>query len=219
MEKYKIIYEDDDILVVHKMPGISVETAKIGEKDLVSELKRYLKRTSNSSYLGVIHRLDQPVEGVIVFAKNSGSAGILSKMVADKNAMDKIYLASVYGHMKDRSGRLEDFLLKDNKANASKVVGPKDGGKKAILEYEVIESDDYADTVKVRLLTGRHHQIRVQLANAGCPILGDAKYGNDMSVNYSKDNNIRNIMLVAAKLSFAHPKSGSMMEFAVREGV
>lgn len=213
MAKYEIIYEDESILVVHKKAGVAVETAKVGESDLVSELKKYLRRNAKGDYLGVVHRLDQPVEGLMVFGLNPKVTATLSQAVSNKGLMmDKIYSAKVYGHMPRNKGELRDYLIKDSKSNSSRVTDDKKG-KLAILEYEVVASNDDTDTVRITLKTGRHHQIRVQLSAIGCPILGDAKYGSSESKEYSKRMGIRNISLCACELTFAHPVSNKQLEF------
>ena len=143
---YKIIYEDKDIIVCHKMAGLPVQTGKIGALDLVSELKNYLmKSQTNKSgkepYLGIIHRLDQPVEGIILFAKNQAAAGAVSKQL-NTNMMNKCYYAVAIGVAEKEQGVLTDYLLKDNKTNSSKVVKGKDitkEAKESKLEYNLIK--------------------------------------------------------------------------------
>ena len=217
-----IIFEDEYIIVLHKEPFVAVQTAKIGEKDLVSELKKYLGK---DAFLGIVHRLDQPVEGVVVFAKTKQAASFLSAQISENSIkrdnqykeklMHKLYHADVYGHMPSEEGYLEDYLLKDGRNNASKVVASKNikDAKLAVLHYRVIERCDEQERLEIELFTGRHHQIRVQLANANCPILGDVKYGTDASKLYSKEQGIRNTSLVAYSLSLIHPSTGKRMEF------
>lgn len=209
----KIIYEDDCIIVCHKLPGVPVQSKSVAVMDMESELKKYMKSKGEEPYIGVVHRLDQPVQGIMVFAKNKQAAASLSKQVSEHGDMAKIYEAIVYGHMSEASGELNDYLIKDGKTNLSKVTLNKSEGKMAKLKYETIEIDDETTSLKVQLFTGRHHQIRVQLAHAGCPILGDQKYGTQESMEFSKTNAIRNVALRAISLTFKHPKTGETMEF------
>lgn len=194
------------------MPGIATESAKIGSVDLVSEIKKYLKKTGNS-YLGVIHRLDQPVEGILVFAKNKVVADNLTKQVQfnekSGKGMIKKYKALVYGHLKAESGTMVNYLVKNAKDNISFVVpeneAKKQNAKKAVLEYRVLSQANDYELVDIKLLTGRHHQIRVQFAEAGCPLIGDLKYGNEASIAYSNENGRNNVQLKAYRLEFYHP--------------
>lgn len=217
--KTKIIYEDKHILVVNKPAGIAVQAAKSMEMDVVSELKNYLK----SSYVGLVHRLDQPVEGILVFAKTSPAAAALSKQTAD-GTMEKEYLAAVLIEKEiPEKAVLTDYLLKDGKTNTSKVVEASvKNAKKAVLSYEVQKTAFVQDSetekialLKIRLETGRHHQIRVQLANANLPLLGDLKYGSEESKKLSSLLEIKDVALCARRLIFKHPKTGKIMEFSV----
>lgn len=235
--KTKIIYEDKHILVVYKPAGIAVQAARSMEMDVVSELKNYLK----SSYVGLVHRLDQPVEGILVFAKTSPAAAALSKQNAE-GTMEKEYLAAVLaaGEIQEKAV-LMDYLLKDGKTNTSKVSEASvKNAKKAVLSYEVqkivlpeeiktkcglqnsTETEIFSKPetekialLKIRLETGRHHQIRVQLANANLPLLGDLKYGSEESKKLSSLLGIKDVALCARKLIFKHPKTGKTMEFGV----
>lgn len=233
---YKIIYEDKDIIVCHKMAGLPVQTGKIGVQDLVSELKNYLAKTQQGKspqtakqpYLGVVHRLDQPVEGVILFAKNQAAAGALSKQLTT-GIMNKCYYAVAAGlpENENAKGVLTDYLIKDNKTNSSSVVSkelvmggniPKDA-KESKLEYSFIKKAGDGDKTyalyDIHLLTGRHHQIRVQMANAGMPLLGDRKYGGEISEKISTKLNVKNVALCAYKLEFTHPVTKKKMEFKI----
>ena len=220
---YKIIYEDSDIIICHKMAGLPVQTGKIGAIDLVSELKNYLMKSqvtklSKEPYLGVVHRLDQPVEGVILFAKNQVAAGFLSKQLTT-GIMNKCYYAVAAGVCDKENGILADYLMKDNKTNSSYVT-TKEEGKESKLEYSLIHKATKDDKVyalyDIHLLTGRHHQIRVQMSNANMPLLGDKKYGNDFSNNLSTELNVRNVALCAYKLEFIHPATKKKMEFRIK---
>lgn len=216
-----ILYEDKDILVCHKAAGIAVQNARIGAADMESLLLNYLaaREPGKMPYLGIVHRLDQPVEGVLVFAKTSKAAAELTKQITS-GSVTKEYLA-VTDRMPEQScGHLEDYLKKDGRSNTSAVVSPKiNGAKKAILDYEVQQeiADERTATgkrvlVKIRLGTGRHHQIRVQMAHAGMPLLGDRKYNTE-------DGTKLPLGLCSCHLVFRHPKSGKKLDFkAVPKG-
>lgn len=215
---YHILYEDNDIIVIHKPGGISVQTSRIGQKDMVSILKNYRVRKKEPPYIGVIHRLDQPVEGVLVFAKTKEAAAKLSDQSA-RHEMDKYYRAVVQntGEIKlseGSTGEQIDFLLKDAKLNSSKVVpeGTK-GAKKAVLSYRVLYTKGELAELEIKLQTGRHHQIRVQMAHAGFPLVGDQKYGG-LSAS-SIEGAGKNIALCSVKIGFSHPKTGEKMEFQI----
>lgn len=216
--KTKIIYEDKHILVVYKPAGIAVQSAKSTEMDVVFELKNYLK----GDYVGLVHRLDQPVEGILVFAKTSSAAAGLSRQTQD-GTMEKEYLAAVLAAegMEERAV-LTDYLLKDGKTNTSRVVEASvKNAKKAVLSYEVQKTilpesgTEKIALLKIRLETGRHHQIRVQLANANLPLLGDLKYGSEISQRLSERLGIKEVALCARRLAFKHPKTGKAMEFCI----
>lgn len=219
--KTKIVHEDRDILVCHKPAGLAVESAAIGRMDMVSELKNFLK----SPYLGVVHRLDQPVEGLLVFAKNPKAAAELSKQL-QTNTLNKEYFAAVCGKPNAESAKLVDYLQKDNETRMAKVVcqGVADA-KEAILTYRVLktleEQDALISLLQVQIQTGRFHQIRAQLSNAGIPILGDQKYGNAESVELSKKiaimsgQGVINVALCACSLEFKHPVSRETLSFQI----
>lgn len=244
--KTKILYEDRDIIVCHKPSGIAVQSAGIGSMDMVSELKRYMKQSVNDPYLGIIHRLDQPVEGVIVFAKTRKAAAELSRQAAmpantthEEQALDKImkkiYHAEVYGHLPEMSGELQNDLVKDAKTNTSYVVsvqagyvpggrdrkGREEKKKKspqfAYLTYKVLERREETDFLEIQLFTGRHHQIRVQFSHAGYPLVGDAKYASRESAEYNQKKNIRAVLLKAVRLEFTHPGNGRRMVFSIQD--
>ncbi len=220
--KTQIIYEDKDILVCYKPAGIAVQSANIAQQDVVSELKNYLvTRGAKNPYIGVVHRLDQPVGGVLVFGKNQAAAASLSAQIQDGRA-GKIYRAYVYGAFDEAAeeGVLEDILLKDAKTNTSRVVktGSNEAkqGKKAKLSYRVLQTvtvgEEMYSEVEIRLFSGRHHQIRVQFANAGHPILGDTKYGTPESAELSTQVE-KGLKLCSYRLSFIHPKTKKEVEF------
>lgn len=197
-QQMEIIYEDKQIIVVHKKAGIATQTKKLAEKDLVSEIKNYL---GENAYLGVIHRLDQNVEGLLVFAKDKASACSLSKQLLSED-FNKDYIAKVCGEIPAEKCMLTDYLLIDKKSNITKIVD-KDTkyAKKSILEYERMQEERF---LKIHLKTGRKHQIRVQLSNAGIPIVGDIKYGGGKN---------ERLCLMAYHLSFVHPASKKRLDF------
>lgn len=213
-----IVYEDDVLLIVHKPAGIATQTSRLGQADVVSELKNYRKNKGEDTYIGVVHRLDQPVEGLLVFAKNQSAAEKLSRQLKN-GTLKKSYLALVQGELQENAGgALTDFLLKDKHTNLSRAVsvGTRDA-KKAVLSWKCVKTfagKGYS-LVEVALFTGRHHQIRVQLSNAGMPLLGDMKYGTDMSKALSRQSGITNTALLAYKLALLHPKTGKYLEYVI----
>lgn len=220
MNQNRILHEDNDIIVCHKPAGIATQTARVGQADMVSEIANYLteKREGGgkSPYVGVVHRLDQPVEGILVFAKNKPAAADLSRQAAGED-MEKEYLALVCGRDMRRSGELTDYLLKEGKTNTSRVVPMEvKGAKEARLSYEVLWEKPPEALVKICLYTGRHHQIRVQMANAGMPLLGDHKYAGEEALALSERRGIRQTALCAYRLSFIHPKTGQRMRFEIK---
>lgn len=210
-----ILYEDKDIIVCRKEAGIAVQSARIGMADMESALKNYLaaKNPKEMPYLGIVHRLDQPVEGVLVFAKNKKAAAGLTRQITS-GAVTKEYFAVTDQKPEEAQGHLENYLKKNGKTNTSAVVTPKtDGAKKAVLDYEVLaELPDERTSggkrilVRIQLGTGRHHQIRVQMAHAGMPLLGDRKY-------YPEDTSGLPLGLCSCHLVFRHPITGKKVEF------
>lgn len=212
-----VVYEDDTLLVVHKPAGIATETARIGQADVVSELKNYRKKKGEPPYIGVVHRLDQPVEGLLVFAKDAGAAKALSAGLRD-GQLSKKYVALVAGNVQEQEGELSDYLIKDGRTNLSRVVPEgTDGAKEAALHWKLLQNSragTYA-LLEIELHTGRHHQIRVQMAHAGYPLLGDTKYGSAQAKELSAQLAIRNVALLADKLCLYHPVTGKRMEFSL----
>lgn len=207
-----ILYEDESLIVFHKPAGIPVQSAKVGSMDLESALKNYLVQKGGKPYLGVIHRLDQPVEGIVVFAKTQLAAKELSRQIAN-NEMQKEYLAVVCNVPKERKGTLTDELEKDAKTNTSKVVLRKTAkSKQAVLDYEVMKERDNMALLSILLHTGRHHQIRVQMAHAGIPLLGDTKYNKDAANGKGRQQ----IALCANRLTFIHPKTRKQFTYAIQ---
>ena len=210
MNDLMVLYEDNQIIVIEKEPNIPSQADKTGDIDMLSMVKQYIKEKYNKpgeAYIGLVHRLDRPVGGVMVFARTSKSASRLSEQVRNKT-LKKTYIAVVDGKLPEYQGMLEDYLYKDERNNMSKVVDKdKKNAKLAKLEYEVLDYDEKRDlsTVKIKLHTGRHHQIRVQFANFGHSLYGDQKYGTR-----GKGKQIR---LWAYELKFEHPVKKEMMTF------
>ena len=209
-----ILFEDDHVLVVKKDAGIPVQAGKMRIMDLQGLIKNELYRRNRKvgePYLGLIHRLDQPVEGVMVFAKTPFAAGALSEQVTD-GRMKKHYLALLCGKPAEDFGKLVDYLVKDGRTNTSSVVKEQNkDAKRAELNYQVLKRYEETTLVEVELITGRHHQIRVQMANAGWPLYGDTKYNpqfQDVAEHVQT-------ALCAYKLSFVHPKTKKVMEFCI----
>lgn len=206
----KVMYEDNHIIVVEKIVNIPSQADKTGDEDMLSLIKAYLKEKYNKPgnvYLGLVHRLDRPVGGVMVFAKTSKAASRLSEEVRNKT-FQKEYLVICNGKMDKEKDTLVDYLWKDEKKNTSYVVkSTKKNAKQAILDYEVIKYDKEQDlsVLKINLHTGRHHQIRVQLSSRMHAIYGDNKYhGRGARTG---------ICLWAYKLTIIHPVTKEQMIF------
>ena len=199
-----IRYEDAEVIVVHKPPFLAVETRDARQQDLVSLLINRRVSIGEAAFIGIVHRLDQPVEGLLVLAKTKEAAATLS---AGMRAGDfaKEYLAVVQG-VTEESGTLVHTLKKEGKTNASVVV-PKgtDGGKEARLSYERLAVMDQKSLLRIRLDTGRHHQIRVQFSAIGHPLVGDTKYGSAQTG--------QPLALCSSRLVFTHPRTKEVMEF------
>ena len=208
--KLKVIYEDNHIIVVEKIPNVPSQEDKTGDTSMMTLIKEYIKEKYDKPgnvYLGLVHRLDRPVGGVMIFAKTSKAASRLSNQVREK-VFKKEYLAVVDGKLEQEKGTLENYLYKDKKTNTSYVVNKdKKDSKYAKIDYEVIKYDKENDLslIKINLYTGRHHQIRVQLSNFGHSIYGDQRYG-------SRGKN-KQIALWAYKLIIEHPTKKEKIEF------
>lgn len=231
--KPKILYEDKYIIVCKKPAGVSSQTERGFEPDMVSILMNYLHQSGvEQPYVGVIHRLDKPVSGVMVYAKTKEAAASLSKELAE-HSFSKRYYAIVmddnelaldtYGNLcgitqkLGDSGTLENYLLHDVKSNSSAVVNCNNDAKLAKLNYTLIgratiEGINLA-LLDIELLTGRHHQIRVQLSHAGYPILGDMKYNKNATEKLPYKIKKAGLALCAYNLGFKHPKTGQLMNF------
>ncbi len=207
----QILYEDEAILVCRKPAGVAVQTRRLGEPDMESLLKNYRASRGEIPFIGVVHRLDQPVEGVMLYAKTKQAASALGRQIASAQA-DKCYYAMTDGVPGRSRDTLEDYLLRDGKANVSSVVTKSTpGAKRAELSYEVLEQDGKRAVLKIRLKTGRHHQIRVQLAHAGFPIVGDRKYNFKENIAPSG----RGLELCSYRIAFRHPVTRKKMEFEI----
>lgn len=211
------LFEDTDILVLRKPSGIAVQSAGFGSMDLESAIKNYLaiKNPGKMPYLGIVHRLDQPVEGILVFAKTPNAAKELSRQMT-AGELGKYYYAVTDQEPKAQQGTLEDTLLKDGKNNISKVVTKgTPGSKTARLSYEVIDSIEDPKTgtgkkylIKIKLDTGRHHQIRVQMSHAGMPLIGDKKYNSEEKSGYP-------LALCSFQLELSHPKKKKKIKYQI----
>lgn len=209
----QIVYEDEAVLVIRKPAGLATESAGIGQKDVVSELKNYVakKNPGKMPYLGIVHRLDQPVEGLLVFAKTKKAAENLTAQLG-KGTLKKEYLAVVCGKVPENTGRLVDYLAKEKGMAVVRDTADAQA-KKAVLTYMKKAETERFTLLAVQIETGRFHQIRAQLSHAGFPILGDEKYGSEESKELSREKKIRFTALCAASLSFRHPVTGKTMAF------
>lgn len=228
MKKIEYIYEDEDIIVCHKPAGIATEGAGPGKMDLVSQVRNYLTRKSRQegkkgpAYVGTVYRLDQPVEGVVVMGKNKKATSSLAEQIK-KHTTDKYYYALCFGNVEPREGHVENYLGRREDSGLAVIVSEEEkvrliGGdvKKAELDYEVVSSDERTSLLKIKLLTGRFHQIRVQMAGLGYPIIGDTKYGNEESLQYSEEKGIKTVCLACYKFGFKHPTTGKRVFFEIK---
>lgn len=262
--KTVIIYEDKDIIVVQKPAGLATQTAKIGQPDVVSELKNYLatQKSQNEAqtsqvkarnlqnaqkpdlYLGVVHRLDQPVEGLLVFAKNKAAAANLTRQLANAT-LNKQYYAVICGQPSEKEGELVDYLIKeDNRARVvtgqqiklqtkeptgqsaqhragqrAKLQEAPQDAKKAVLQYKILQEISTPEALTladIHIDTGRFHQIRAQMAHGGMALLGDAKYADTQTVEVGQRLGIRNVVLCAYCLTLKHPVTGKQMSFRIK---
>ena len=238
MGKPDIIYEDNDIIVCYKPAGIATQTRRIGQQDMESFIRNYRAAKNEPPYVGIVHRLDQPVEGVMVFAKNQKAAASLSRQIKE-HTTEKYYRAASRGQgvsgtaveEEEAWHTLTDYISFDKRTNTSKITSEKDRlAKKAVLQYRVISVTPDRDSSQnecirtefdIKLLTGRHHQIRLQLANIGYPLIGDTKYGKPASNNSgtgSKSGRTcggvrEQLALCSYKIVFDHPATGERMTF------
>lgn len=203
-----ILYEDKDIIVCVKPAGIATQSSRIGVPDMVSLLKNHLHKSAPGTppYLAVIHRLDQPVTGLLVFAKTKKSAAVLTRQLTT-SGFGKHYLACLSNTPSPDEADLTDYLIKDSRTNTSRICSPDTpGAKEARLHYKIIKKSENFAIADITLDTGRHHQIRVQMSNLGCPILGDTKYGAAVPGQ---------LKLFAYRLTFRHPVTNKALEFTL----
>ena len=205
----EVIYEDNHIIVVNKAPGEIVQGDKTGDKPLLDTVKEWIKETHSKPgnvFLGVVHRLDRPVGGLVVFAKTSKALSRLNEMFR-KGEVHKTYWALTRNRPPKESDLLTHFITtveKNNKSYAS--LSPKSGAKESKLRYHLLAEGQSLNLIEVELLTGRKHQIRVQMSSIGCPIKGDLKYGDKRS------NPDGSISLIARNIKFVHPVSGKEID-------
>lgn len=209
-ENLQVLFEDNHIIVVVKPQNIPTQEDSSKDPDMLTIVKDYIKEKYNKPgnvYVGLVHRLDRPTGGVMIFAKTSKAASRLSSELKD-GSMQKTYLAVVDGVPTDKRRHLTHFLLKNPRTNIVQVAPElTTNAKKAELEYELLESKNNLSLLKVHLFTGRGHQIRVQLSTIGYPIFGDAKYG--------KNSGGQNLALWAYELKFVHPTTKKTLTFRV----
>ena len=210
MEELNVVYEDNHIIVVVKPQNVPTQEDESKDKDLLTMVKEYIKVKENKPgnvYVGLVHRLDRPTGGIMVFAKTSKSA---SRLTQEMHTGDfkKRYLAVVVGKPREKRAKLVNYLLKNARTNTVQVVPElTTNAKRAELDYVVLDDNEKVSLVEVNLATGRSHQIRVQLKNIGCPIYGDVKYGGD---KLAKGHNLA---LWAYELKFVHPTTKENMTF------
>jgi len=206
----KIIYEDNHIIVVEKPVNIPSQADKTGDEDMLTLVKKYIKEKYNKPgevYLGLVHRLDRPTGGVMVFAKTSKAASRLSEQVRNKDFVKK-YLCIIDGKMEKEEGTLKDYLYKNEKNNMSRIAKPNEkNAKEAILDYKIIKYNEEINlsVAEITLHTGRHHQIRVQFSSRNHSLYGDQKYGTR--------GRGKQLALWAYSLSILHPITKERMEF------
>lgn len=202
--KIDILYEDNHLIIVNKPFGVPVQSDKTEDPCLLDIVKDFIKERDNKPgnvFLGLVHRIDRPASGVVILAKTSKALARLNKMLQE-NKITKTYWAITVRPLPYESGKMIDFLLKNNKKNMSRVVpNANKGGKQSTLEYFLVGSSDNYSLYKINLITGRHHQIRVQFSSRGANLRGDLKYGAPRS---NKDGGID---LFAGKVEFVHPIS------------
>lgn len=202
MNNLNVLYEDNHIIVVEKKPNILCQSDYTKDLDLLTMVKNYVKEKYNKPgnvYIGLVHRLDRPVGGIMIFARTSKAAARLSKLIQE-HKMIKEYLLVCHNKL-DNEGIMEDYI---EKVDTKSVISNKLNGKYAKLEYQVLQRKDNLNLVKVNLITGRHHQIRLQFASRNNPLYGDQLYGKQ---------NKKQIALFAYHLSFKHPVKDEIMDF------
>lgn len=211
----EVLYEDNHIIAVNKKISDIVQADKTGDTPLSEEVKAYIKKKYNKPgdvFLGIPHRVDRPVSGVVIFARTSKALTRLNKMFQEhEKEITKIYWAIVGNLPEEDHAVLTHYLVRDTEKNKSHAYNqPKNGSKEAILEYKLLGSSQRYYLLEVKLYTGRHHQIRCQLAKIGCPIKGDLKYG------FPRSNENGGISLHARSISFKHPVSQEMLTITAK---
>lgn len=205
----QVLYEDNHLIVINKRSGQIVQGDKTGDEPLSEMVKNYLKekyQKPGNVFVGVVHRLDRPVSGVVIFAKTSKALTRLNAMIQQRE-IKKTYWAIVLQKPTLESDKLVHYLIKDSEKNKSRaILEPREGFLKSVLNYRLIASSDRYHLLEIELETGRHHQIRVQLKEIGCTIKGDLKYGAPRS------NTDGSISLHARKIAFEHPVSKEKIE-------
>ena len=227
MEELKILFEDREILVAVKPEGVDSEAARGFGRDMVNMIRNHLaqgRENTQPPYVGVIRRLDKPVSGIMVFAKTKEAAAALSKELRE-GKMTKTYRAILCGQPAEKSGMLCDWMIQEKKGNLSRVGKKTDpGAKEAKLSYTVLRKQflegQQVSEVEVRLLTGRHHQIRVQFASRGMPLMGDRKYNPAYQTSppaglCGTSEMGKHLCLTAVSLTFTHPKTRRPMRFSI----
>ena len=208
-EPQRILYEDNHLIIVNKSCGEIVQGDRTGDKPLVEMVKDYLKMKygkPGNVFCGVIHRLDRPVMGLVVFAKTSKALSRMNRLFQEREVR-KIYWAITRNKPVEKEGTLTNYIYSVEKNNKSYISSsPENGALKAVLDYRVISESDNYHLIEVELHTGRKHQIRVQLSSIGCPIKGDLKYG------YQRSNPDGGISLQAHRIVFVHPISGELID-------
>lgn len=236
----KVIFEDKHVLVIQKPAGLATQTARVDQQDVVSELKNHLAK---SAYLGIVHRLDQPVEGLLVFGKNKSATASLTAQLGhqDKDGtLNKSYYCVICGKVPAKDGHLVDYLYKDVYVSGNAIVLSADAAKQnprarlASLQYHILQEKEimieqsgmeqdanepssvWLSLADVQIDTGRFHQIRAQMAHSGMCLLGDGKYGDDYARKISELLGIRGAALCAYSLEFVHPVSKKKMHFQIK---
>ena len=198
----RILYEDNHLIIINKEPSEIVQGDKTGDVCLLDDVKAYIKVKCNKPgdvFLGLVHRIDRPVSGAVIFARTSKALSRMTVKIKNRE-FSKTYVAIVKNKPQKESDELEDFIIKNEAQNKSYIVSPETkGAKVAKLRYRVIGHSENFYLLEIELITGRHHQIRCQLAHIGCPIKGDLKYG------YPRSNPDGSICLHAKNVSFEHP--------------
>lgn len=202
--KSRILFEDNHLIIINKLPSEIVQGDKTGDESLIDTVKQYIKEEYNKPgnvFLGLVHRIDRPVSGAVILAKTSKALARMNELIKNRE-IQKIYWAIVKNRPEPETGQLTHWLIKNPKNNKSTAYDTeKKGTKKAELNYKLIDQSKDYHLVEVELLTGRHHQIRAQLAKIGCPVKGDLKYGA------ARSNKDASISLHARQLIFTHPVS------------